>query len=199
MKSTTRFWLFLIAIAIGDFGILSGAIAIAQEDSKKSTSTTEELPAVLIMELTVNRPENARGYRKPYVAVWISDEDGFPVRTLALWVQKSQPGPRWIPDLRQWYQGDRMRKLVDETDLIDGISGATRTSGTYKLSWDGLDDLKQPLPAGSYKLNIEAAREHGSYQVIRTPLEHGAEKFERAIDGNIEIKSIKLDYGGIGG
>ena len=38
---------------------------------------------------------NSRRYRRPYVAVWIEDKGGLTVRTLELWLQTRQPGPRW--------------------------------------------------------------------------------------------------------
>ena len=54
------------------------------------------------------------GGKRPYVAVWIEDKDRLPVRTLALWFQKS----RWLPDLKSWYRGDRLRALADGTELV---------------------------------------------------------------------------------
>ncbi|MCA9169808.1 MAG: DUF2271 domain-containing protein [Planctomycetales bacterium] len=148
----------------------------------------------LLIELELNRPDGGRGYRRPYVAVWVEDEKGFPVRTIALWLQTTGPGPRWHRDLRRWYRGDEMRLLVDDTDLIDTISSATRPAGKYKLVWDGLDDLEQPLAAGKYTLFLEAAREHGTYQLIRYPFELNGKPFGKSLDGNVEIKAASLKF-----
>ena len=55
----------------------------------------------------------------PYVAVWVEDKDGLAARTLALWLMARQPGPRWHPDLKRWYRDDQVRRLADDTNLID--------------------------------------------------------------------------------
>lgn len=167
-------------------------------DEKSESKKVSEADARMILEIEINKPENSgRGYRRPYVAAWLVDKDGFPVRTLALWVQKTPPGPRWIPDLRQWNKDDRMRLLVDETNLVDAISGPTKSAGKYKVLWDGKDDLGQPLKEGKYTLQVEAAREHGTYQIIREPLELSAKAFEKTLEGNVEIKSVAVSFKGL--
>ena len=46
-------------------------------------------------------PQEGRRYHRPYVAVWIEDATGRPVRTLSLWVNTSGRGPRYIRELRR--------------------------------------------------------------------------------------------------
>lgn len=170
------------------------------KSDSKSDAKDEEKPvdAGMELEITINRPEgSSRGYRRPYVAAWLTDKDGVPVRTLVLWVQKSQPGPRWIPDLRQWNREDRLRKLVDDRDLVDAVASPTRNAGEYKVTWDGKDDQGQVVPVGTYTLNVEAAREHGTYQIIKHKLELGKDEFEKSLDGNVEIKAVKVNYRGL--
>jgi len=167
-------------------------------DEKSGEKKVSEADAAMIIEIEINRPENAgRGYRRPYVAAWLIDDDGFPVRTLALWVQKTPPGPRWIPDLRQWNRDDKLRQLVDETNLVDSISGPTKSSGKYKVLWDGKDYLGEPLKEGKYTLQIEAAREHGTYQIIRESVELTSKPFEKTLEGNVEIKSVAVNFKGL--
>ena len=150
------------------------------------------------MELTVdfeiNRPGGGRSHR-PYVAVWVEDKDGFPIRTLALYLQTDGPGPRWHRDLRRWYKNDQMRQLVDTTDLISTISVATRPPGKYKVVWDGKDDAEKLVKPGKYTVYVEAAREHGTYQLIKKELEFAGKPFEEKLDGNVEIKAALLKYG----
>ena len=43
----------------------------------------------------------------------------------------------------------------------------------YKAVFDGRDDSGKALKPGKYTLYIEAAREHGTYQLIRHPLTLG--------------------------
>lgn len=160
------------------------------EDNRKS--------AAMVMELSIRRPESTRrGYRRPYVAAWLADKEGFPVKTILLWVQADGPGPRWIPDLRQWYRDDRLRRLVDDRDLVDAVSSPTRNVGSYRVSWDGTDDQGKALSSGVYTLLVESAREHGSYQIIREKLELSNEKFTRTITGNQEIGDLKITFHGL--
>ncbi|WP_197453949.1 DUF2271 domain-containing protein [Caulifigura coniformis] len=168
------------------------ASLLAQAEAKPPAAKSELLELVVNFEL--NKPSEEQ-YRRPYVAVWMEDADGFPVRTAVLWMQTKQPGPRWHRDLLRWFKNDRVRKLADEKDLIGVISGATRGPGEYKAVFDGLDDAGKPLKPGKYTLYIEAAREHGTYQLIRHPLQLGAEPIPEAkLKSNVEIKSASVEY-----
>ncbi|MGB7342842.1 MAG: DUF2271 domain-containing protein [Pirellulaceae bacterium] len=147
----------------------------------------------MVIEVEIDRPDASRRYRKPYVAMWVEDKDKFPVKTIALWLMKDNPGPRWHPDLRQWYKSDRMRLLVEDEKLIDGMSGPTRSPGKHKVAWDGTDNKGKPLPPGQYTFYIESAREHGTYQLIKEVIEL-SKPFNKSLPGNNEIKSVALDY-----
>lgn len=143
----------------------------------------------LVIELELKRIADAR-YRRPYVAVWIEDKDKFPVRTLALWYGR----PRWLPDLKIWMKDDQLRKLVDPTDLATSISSASRGAGKYTLKWDGKDDKGMPVKAGTYTIMIEAAREHGTYQLMKQELEFTGVPKQIKLKGNAEIEGATLDY-----
>lgn len=143
----------------------------------------------LVISLELNRVQDPR-YRRPYVAVWIEDKDKFPVRTLALWYQK----PRWLPDLKGWSRSDGLRKLVDGTDLATTISSATRAAGQYTLKWDGKDDKGVPVKPGKYTVMIEAAREHGTYQLMKREIDFGSTPVQVKLEGNTEIAGATLDY-----
>lgn len=143
----------------------------------------------------INGPAgNTRRYRRPYVAVWVEDGDGLTTRTLALWVMTRQPGPRWHPDLKRWYRDDQVRRLADNANLIDTISRPTRPPGKYAVTWDGKDDHGKPLGPGKYTVCIEAAREHGTYQIIRKDVAIGDKPFASDLKGNAEIKSASIEF-----
>ena len=89
--------------------------------------------------------------------VWNEDEDHKPVRRIALWYNI----PRWLPDLRSWYAAQR----ASEID-VTSITVATRSAGNYSLVWDGKDDAGQFVNQGKYTVFVEAAREHGTYQLM---------------------------------
>ena len=150
----------------------------------------------LAIDFEINRPEAASGrYRRPYVAVWVEDKNGFPVRALALWVSFGGAGPyQWLPDLKHWYRSDKARRVVDKTNMIDTIARPTRPPGKYSLVWDGKDDRGKPLDRGDYTIFIDAAREHGTYQSIRKPVTLGDAPFTEPIAGGTEIKSATIEY-----
>jgi thiamine biosynthesis lipoprotein len=167
-------------------------------ESKPAAAKTEEKATPELHELLVkfelDRPAGGQ-YRRPYVAVWLEDEDEFPVRTAILWMQTKSPGPRWHRDLLRWYRNDGARKIADGTQLIGTVSAATRGPGEYKASFDGLDDGGKALKPGKYTLYIEVAREHGTYQLIRHPLTLGKEPIaETKLKSNVEVKSASVEY-----
>ncbi len=148
-------------------------------------------------ELAVNfeiAEQGGQRYRRPYLAVWISDSQGNPVRTLSLWVQTRKPGPRWIPDLKRWYRGEKARKREAGGDLIETISVATRKPGNYSLVWNGRDDDGKLVAQGDYVVNIEAAREHGTYQYLHEAISIGARPFAKSLGSNVEIKGADVEY-----
>ena len=143
----------------------------------------------LSLDITLPRIDDAR-YRRPYVAVWVEDADHFPVRTLALWTQK----PRWISELKQWYRDDQVRNMTEGTDISRTISSATRPAGSYTLKWDGKDNEGKPVKAGKYTICIEAAREHGGYDIQRQPLDFDGKVQQVTLPAAKELGAVKLDY-----
>ena len=112
------------------------------------------------------------------------------MRTLALWFDKE----RWLPDLKQWYRDERLRALAEGNDITASVSSATRPPGKYSLKWDGKDQNGKPVKAGRYTVCIEAAREHGTYQVIRQEVDFNGKPQQFQLPGNIEVASAALDY-----
>lgn len=143
----------------------------------------------LSLALDLPRIEDAR-YRRPYVAVWVEDADHFPVRTLALWTQN----PRWLPDLKQWYRDDQVRTLAEGADLSRTVSSATRPPGRYTLKWDGKDNEGKPVKAGKYTVLIEAAREHGGYDLQKQQLELTGSAQQVSLPAAKELGVTTLDY-----
>lgn len=150
----------------------------------------------LVVNFEINRPQDLpRGYRRPYVAIWVEDEKGFPVRNLTLWVSFGGAGPyQWVPEMKRWFKSDEARKDVDRTDMIQTIARPTRPPGKYSVIWDGKDDHGKPLDRGEYSLFIDAAREHGTYQTIQTPISLANKPFAEELKGNVEIKSASVEF-----
>lgn len=147
----------------------------------------------LVIRFEINRPDAPR-YLRPYLVVWIESPEGTSLRTVLLWVKITGSGPTWVADLKRWFRQDLKRLQTDRRDFVDIRSSPTRPPGKYETVWDGLDDNGRPLPPGKYVVKIEAAREHGTYQMIQKDVELGASPFKLDLDGGVEIKSASLDY-----
>ena len=185
-------------LASGDEPRASAPRAGAKSDDPAKTEEkgTPWKDFEVVVNFEINRPETEGGrYRRPYVVVWVEDKDGKSVRTVSLWVSMGGAGPfQWMPDLKRWYAADEERKRRDQTELFFTIARPTRQPGRYKVIWDGKDDHKKPLPAGEYTISIEAAREHGTYQVIRNKVIIGDQPFTEELKGNVEIRSASIEY-----
>jgi FAD:protein FMN transferase len=127
-------------------------------------------------------------YRRPYVAVWVEGQDHLPVRTIAVWFGK----PRYLSDLRSWYHTAQLRG--NEDDILRTVSSATRSPGRYTLKWDGKDDEGKFVKSGEYTICIEVAREHGTYQMLRQPMDFSGQPKQITLPAGSEIGGATLDY-----
>jgi len=108
---------------------------------------------------------------RPFLAIWIEDKDKFPIRTLTVLYRDREA--RYLAELRQWYRADRLRAMAEGTDILGSVASATRAPGHYTFRWDMKDEQGKVVKPGSYTVCIEAAREHGTYQLMRQPIEIG--------------------------
>jgi FAD:protein FMN transferase len=144
-------------------------------------------------ELTVGINLNLiQGFRvtKPYVAVWIEDESGHPVRTIALWFNKLN----FLHELNTWYSDELLYRTDGARELVSSISSATRPAGQYTLDWNGIDDAGKPVTAGKYKVFIEVSREHGTRQLMWKYMFFAGTPKRMDLPGGIEIASAYFDY-----
>jgi FAD:protein FMN transferase len=125
---------------------------------------------------------------RPFVAVWVVDENKKPVRQIALWYNK----PRWLNEMRSWYAAYYGNFSAGSSN-ISSTSSATRSPGKYTLKWDGKDDQGNLVKQGTYTVYIEAAREHGTYQLMSREI---TIKNPQHLDipANTELASASLDY-----
>jgi FAD:protein FMN transferase len=157
-----------------------------------SPSATSKSEPAADFELVINLEINLQkeGFAKrPYVAVWVEDENHAPVRTIAIWHERD----RYLPELKSWYL--KYRDLYSTNkDVLGTVSSATRSAGKYTLKWDGKDDRGNLVKPSAYTIKIEAAREHGTYQLMRQELNWNDTPQSITIPGNVEIASAILDY-----
>jgi len=139
-------------------------------------------------------PQEGYRYHRPYVAVWVEDATGRRVRTLSVWVNTTGRGPRYIRELRRWFSGERDQEDAGGPDLVATMSSATRLPGQYTVSWNGRDDRGAVVDQGDYRVVIEAAREHGSYQLMQQDLTLGTKPVAADLAGNEEIGRARVEY-----
>jgi len=137
----------------------------------------------LILQINVELADLGGYARRPYVAVWVEDENHKPIRRIAVWYRK----PRWLPDLREFASS-----LRDAAIDISSITSATRSAGQYSLVWDGKNDAGEFVSQGNYTVFIEAAREHGSYQLIKQTIKCDDKTKSVSMPGNQEISFSSL-------
>jgi hypothetical protein len=161
--------------------------------SSTTTTSTTQAPtsggsfpdgAELVVSFTFAAAGGGR-VNNPYIAVWVEDPDGNLVDTISLWFEQGK-GVRWLPDLRRWYAAS---DGGDDTTM----SGATRVAGSYTVAWDGTDLDGNAVPAGDYVLHIEAAREHGPYELVTGDLTIGAEPFQVTLTPSGELTAASAE------
>ncbi len=137
------------------------------------------------LEIQVELPKIDTGtYHRPYVAVWIENEQQQPVRLIEAWLEK----PDWIKDLRRFW-----RKLGrSEPQLVDAKTGATKGPGSYKVRWDGKDEQGKAVAAGTYVLFVEAAREQGGRNLAKQAFKWDGSSVQIEIKASKELGKIQL-------
>lgn len=128
--------------------------------------------------------------KRPYIAAWVEDENHAPVRTIVLWFAKY----KYLTELHAWSRDEDSRPVSVDTHIMNSVSSATRPPGKYTFSWDGKDDFGKPVKAGTYTVLIEAAREHGTYQIMRQEMDFNGTPKQFQLPGGVEIASASLDY-----
>lgn len=154
------------------------------------TGSLLSLPAAAeSLDIRIQIPQlDVAEYHRPYVAVWVEREDRTVAANLSVWYQQkrsagaapataptagmppqgnNEGGAKWLPDMRQWW-----RRTGRELTLpMDGLSGATRPVGEHDLQFGVGKSPLPALPAGKYKLMVEAAREEGGRELVEIPFE----------------------------
>lgn len=127
--------------------------------------------------------------RRPFVAIWIVNSNNETVKNIALWFNK----PRWLPDLKEWYH-QNYQNYSTLPQGVFSISSATRPAGNYTFKWDGKDDKGELVKQGKYTVYIEAAREHGTYQIMKQEFNALDKEQSFNIEGNTEIATAAVLY-----
>ncbi len=133
----------------------------------EETAPAPHVPAAAFFTATlaIDVTPTERNRHPPYVAVWISDTTGRPVRTLSFWGDK----PKYQREMSKWWGINHT-----DTELIDAVTRATRPAGKYTLEWDGLDQKGVAVAPGPYLYWLEVAFEDGPHSAKSVMLTCGA-------------------------
>jgi thiamine biosynthesis lipoprotein len=142
----------------------------------------------LLIGLELNQIEGIRVHR-PYIAVWIVDKDKKPIRSLALWYNKT----KYLNELDSWYDA-YYNKFSDADQSVSSTTSATRPAGKYTIKWNGRNDKGDLVKLGAYSIKIEAAREHGTHQLMTQELDFTKTQKLINLTGNVEIAGVSINY-----
>lgn len=168
------------ALIVSDAGI---AFASARWPGVLASPAAQAPQAGVLIDYEIPTVD-ATGYRQPYLALWIEQEDGSAVRQLHVLGDRS----RWLGELPCWWRHYGRNDPAGEL----GIARPTRAPGHYTVAWDGRDDRGHALPAGRYVLRVEAAREHGGHEDLAVPFLLGERTLDLHAHGKTEIGDIAL-------
>ena len=185
----------LIAAANGQFwsgGSLSGASTASSLASGRTQLSASSQPAAwpaayqVTLNLALKAPTGGRGIKRPYVAMWVEDSTGKPVRTLSVWGNQ----PKYVRELSAWWRASNANQ-----GNVRSVTRATRGAGKYSVVWDGLDDNGKALPTGGYKVLIEINREHGGHVSGSAVIACGGqEKRSATIRATSESDETTIEY-----
>jgi thiamine biosynthesis lipoprotein len=148
-------------------------------------------PAGFEVDVDYEIPELTAGrYHPPFVAIWVTDQDGKLVRTL-------------------FHLGNRPRRFLDSNyvwwrsfnadgqgpDKLVSVTRPSRLPGRYTAVWDGKDDAGNAVAQGHYVVNIEMTREHGGHSLQTIPLDIGKIPVSASAQGEGESGPAAVRYG----
>jgi hypothetical protein len=156
--------------------------------SGASFSPTQEL----VVTWTYTVVEAGGRIHNPYVGVWVEDADGVPVRIVHFEYQLDR-GRRWLKDMKRWSRVDEIMVALGKQSSADTTTQATRAPGTYAVAWDGKNADGDYVAHGTYTVFVEAAREKGPYQYVKTAVTIGSEPFSKKGEPEGDLTAIKID------
>ena len=160
----------------------------AEASSAGSPKAGSSLPssASLSVSFTFAAASAGGPMRNPYVAVWVEDAAGALVKTVALWHEDRGGQDRWLSEMKAY-------SALGAADA-QTVSSATRQPGTYTVEWDGSTAQGARAAAATYQLFVEAAREHGPYELLQHDVALGSKSASFALTPSGELTAASATY-----
>ena len=140
----------------------------------------------LTITLKTPPPGGKGGPRRPYVAVWVEDENAQRLRTVAVWGNRL----KYLPDLPAWW-----KVAQQDQAWAQSVTRATRPAGQHRIVWDGLDDKGKPLPRATYTIVLEVARQNGTHALENGKIVCGNLPATGTIPAATEFGVASISYG----
>lgn len=156
------------------------------------SATGPSFPAGAQLEVAFTYSASGERVRNPYIAVWVETPAGEMVQTISLWLKLDKD--RYLDHLKRWYNAEATLLDAGGVNNLDAVAGASRPAGEYQVVWDGTDVNGDPVAQGDYVLCIEAAREHGPYELVSGPITIGGEAFETSLADNGELSAVRVTF-----
>jgi hypothetical protein len=168
----------------------TGAPSSASPSAASSSPTTSgaALPTSASLSVTFTFAAASSGgpMRNPYVAVWLENAAGELVKTVALWHEDRGGQDRWLSEMKAF-------SALNAADA-QTVSSATKQPGSYTVQWDGSVAQGGRATAGTYQLFIEAAREHGPYELLQHAVAVGSKATSFDLTPNGELTQANAKY-----
>ena len=170
---------------------LGGMLGRAAAAAPASTSSRAKWNAADELAVSFTTQPGSSGFgrvQRPYVAVWIEDSAGKPIRTLSLWMLTPPRGTRYLQDLTRWYSA-----ASADSAMLPTTTSPTPTPGSYTVVWDGKTDKGVLAAQGDYFVCVESAREHGPYSLVRSKVSVSGTPFKQKLGSDSEIKDVSVE------
>jgi len=157
--------------------------------TSSSVTSASAWPATYQVTLGVELPAPVAGGRRmkrPFLALWVEDASGKPVRTLTVWGTER----KYLSELSNWWKFAK-----SEQNVVSNTTRATRPPGKYQVVWDGLDDGGKPVSQGTYGFVLEVNAEHGSHEIQRGSVQCGTAAAQGTIPGATQFLDCPIAYG----
>jgi FAD:protein FMN transferase len=162
-----------------------------QRSKKNSLPANSKWPTEWVLSIDYTAPprqaKRNSDFRSPYMAMWITDANNKPVRTVLMVGRE----PDWQRDNFVWWSTNRARPVK----LVEMRSLPTSISGRYGVYWTGVDDDSNPVPMGKYTLHLETSQERGKHDYRSMTLELGRDGFRTELPKVEGSGGIEVYYG----
>jgi FAD:protein FMN transferase len=173
------------ALRIGAGVLRTSGFALLERPFLRQTPVQSNWPQGYQLKVTLPLT-SGRSKKRPYVAVWVEDSSGKPVRVLAFWGNNS----KYQPDLSTIWSLLRLPR-----NQLPSVSRATRPPGRYELVWDGLDKEQKPVPLGVYRITVETNQEHGTYAKQSGTITLGDSPASITLPATTNFDAVIVQYG----